>query len=526
MQQLDFTAQFGPRIILPDPWDFQEKAIEQLRQRLREEEEKGLVLSSPTGSGKTEIAKQMIAGAVLKGRRALFTVDGVDLLDQTSLRFYESGIEHGIWGAGRNRGRHDQIVVAMVQTLCKMSPEALLSFLQGFDVVFNDECQVIYRRLAEALPKLDIPHIGLTATPLARGLGRIYSGGLVNVATTNQLIKDGYLVPFVFRAATEINMDDAPVSSGGEWAAEEVRTRGQRVIGDIVSNWVEETNAHFGGPVKTMVFSASIAHGEELCREFQNAGYDFRQVTAHDTPDERKDTMAAFRHGEFTGVVSVAALGKGIDVPDVKCLVIARPLRKGFMAFIQMLGRGARTAPGKKYCLVVDNSGNVEGFYEDMAEFFEYGVSELDSRRWLKVTRNKKTKQDIRCAGCGVILSPAARTCPACGLERTRRSDVENVPGKMISIDPITAGKRGWTGTPEELWLECCTHAAHFLSRHNDPERAYRQAKANFRDLCGRWPSRDMRFVPKSSGTVSKPVQRKLDQAYRRWRKSRESGRV
>ena len=227
-------------------------------------------------------------------------------------------------------------------------------------------------------------------------------------------------------------------------------------------------------------------------------------MTAHDKPDERQKTMESFRHGDFPGVVSVAALGKGVDVPDVKCLVIARPLRKGFMTFIQMLGRGARTAVGKKYCLVLDNSGNTEGFYDDMTEFFEHGVSELDSRRWLKVKRKEKTKQDIKCAGCGVILAPAARTCPACGLERKRRSDVETVPGQMITIDPISSGKRGWSGTEEELWSECCTAAARFLHRHNDVERAYRQAKAHFKELSGRWPPSHFRFVPKSSGTVSK----------------------
>ena len=217
MQQLDFTAQFEPRIILPELWDFQDESVEELRQRLRAEEEKGLVLSSPTGSGKTEIAKAMIASAMLKGSRALFTVDGIDLLDQTSRRFHEAGIEHGIWGGGKNYRRNAQIVIAMVQTLVKMEPAALLAFLESFDVVFNDECHVIFRRLAEALPQLSVPHIGLTATPISRGLGRIYKGGLVQVTTTNKLLAAERLAPLVFRASreTEIDMTDAPVSSGG-----------------------------------------------------------------------------------------------------------------------------------------------------------------------------------------------------------------------------------------------------------------------------------------------------------------------
>ena len=236
--------------------------------------------------------------------------------------------------------------------------------------------------------------------------------------------------------------------------------------------------------------------------------------------------MNAFRHGEFPGVASVAALGKGIDIPDVKCLILARPLNRGFMAHMQMIGRGLRTAAGKSECLILDFSGNIRCFYEPMMEFMEKGVPKLDDRKMLNVKRAEKEKSEITCAGCGIVLSPGARACPSCGLERTRRSEVENIPGTMISIDAISKGKRGWSGTEEELWIEVCTHAAKFLDRHGDLDRAHRQAKAQFKELAGRWPSSDFRFIPKSSGKVSKMVQRKIDQNYRRWKKEQEARRA
>ena len=56
--------------------------------------------------------------------------------------------------------------------------------------------------------------------------------------------------------------------------------------------------------------------------------FDFRQVSANDNKEDRKRTLEAFRHGKFPGIVSVDVLAKGIDFPDVLCIIIARPYRK------------------------------------------------------------------------------------------------------------------------------------------------------------------------------------------------------
>ena len=158
------------------------------------------------------------------------------------------------------------------------------------------------------------PVIGLTATPLTEGLGNWYSH-VVNAVTTDQLLHDGYLAPLKIFAATEIDMAGAKKGSDGEWLRSEVRTRGRPIIGDIVSTWERSTRQHFGGPVKTLLFSADVAHGEELCRAFQAAGHDFRQSTYRDGIDETEAMVEGFRRGEFTGLVSVEKFVKGFDVP-------------------------------------------------------------------------------------------------------------------------------------------------------------------------------------------------------------------
>ncbi len=437
-------------------------------------------------------------------------------------------MEHGYIGEGIYQGGKRPIVIAMIQTLLRREPSALISFLRTFDVIFWDECHVVFRKLSDALIACGKPYIGLTATPLSRGMSSIYSR-LVQVTTTNELIAKGRLAPCRFREGRPIEMGGPP--PGAEWDPAEIRNRGRVVIGDIVSTWMEETNAHFGGPVKTMLFSADIAHGEELVAGFVKAGIDARQVTARDNREYRKSTMQAFLHGEFPVICSVAALGKGTDVPSLQCIIIARPLFRGFAAHLQMLGRGMRAAEGKEYVLCIDHAGNVAGFRAQTEAFWEVGTTELDDKRFLEVTRTPKEKEPKPCRNCGFPVPPSSDVCLVCGTPRVKpRTGVETIPGTMISIgdnggktiriEPVRKG-RAWVGDEKRLWVASCTHAATFLRRHRSEYRAYRQALATYRALAGEYPPRDFKFTP-GKGVVPAVIRRRIDRNYRIWKKSQE----
>ena len=62
-------------------------------------------------------------------------------------------------------------------------------------------------------------------------------------------------------------------------------------------------------------------------------------------------------------------MSEGFDVPQVSCVVLARPTKSKALYF-QQVGRGLRLAENKEDCLVLDQSGNVieHGFIEDLEE--------------------------------------------------------------------------------------------------------------------------------------------------------------
>lgn len=297
---------------------YQTESIEALREGVRQGHKRQM-LAAPTGSGKTVCATYLMEEAERKMSRAWFIVDRVALVSQTSAMFDAYGIKHGVIQAQHWRFRPwERIQVISSQTLARRSMGDIVP-----DLVIVDEAHTLYKSTVDFIKAHpDIITVGLSATPFTRGLGKLFTN-VVNVTTTDKLIEEKYLAPVRVYAGKAADMTGAPVKSTGEWEEAAMETRGLTVIGDIVSEWIAKTNQHFNGPVKTIVFSATVAHGEELCRRFQEAGFNFQQVSYKDGNDERRAKLIEeFRKpdSEIMGLVSCEALAKGFDVPDILCL--------------------------------------------------------------------------------------------------------------------------------------------------------------------------------------------------------------
>lgn len=418
---------------------YQARAVESLREGIRAGHRKQ-VLMSPTGSGKTEIACHMLQEAGRKRSKALFIVDRVVLVDQTSERLDRYRIPHGVIQAGHWRFRtYETLQVCSAQTIERRGiPE-------GVSVVFVDEAHCMRKKVTEFIAATDAVVIGLTATPFTKGMGKVYTS-LVNVATMNELIAQEYLVPLKMYAAKAINVEGMKVVAG-EWSEKEIEERGLDIIGDIVAEWQNKTEHHFGGPVKTIVFSATVDHGAELCRQFNAAGFNFQQISYKDGGDEhRRELIEEFRKPDSNihGLISCEVFTKGFDVPDVMCGISARPYRKSLSSHIQQMGRVMRASPGKSFALWLDHSGNVLRFMGDTAEIFQDGCTELDDGKRESKARKEPTpreREQLRCS-CGYVMLAWQTKCPGCGRERKRQAAIEALPGQMVELDGKAANKR------------------------------------------------------------------------------------
>ena len=241
--------------------------------------------------------------------------------------------------------------------------------------------------------------------------------------------------------------------------------------------------------MKTIAFSATVEHGEELCGSFQAAGHDFRQVSYKDGNDEsRAKLIEAFRRGEVMGLVSCEALAKGFDVADIKCGIGARPYRKSLAAHIQQIGRAMRPAPGKEFALWLDFAGNYVGFIDETLDFFARGVNELDNgERGRTVRKQFKNGEAPKCRRCGYVYAGEEKAdyCPSCGLERRQsRSRVVVTAGRMEQIDEEKYRK---LAADKSFVWEHIQRIAVKRWPHNF-EKGKKFAKAQYYEWFGEWP--------------------------------------
>ena len=325
----------------------------------------------------------------------------------------------------------------------------------------------------------DKPCIGLSATPFSTGLGKLFSN-LVNAATMAELTESGVLVPMRVMSCTTANMKDA-ATSGGEWTDGAAGERGMEIIGDVVAEWVK-----YGENRKTIVFGSTIAHCTELCKQFNEVGVLAQLFTSETTDDERKQILAEYRKPDtmLRVLISVEALAKGFDVPDVSCVVDCRPLRKSLSTAIQMWGRGLRSSPstGKSDCLLLDHSGNICRFADDYAEIFYNGLAALDAGEKLDKTVRKddEAKEPKSCPSCG--FKPMGKRCVSCGFELQQAALIEVIPGAMREV---VIGKTKLADNHRHLYAQIVSYER----GHGKPETAKSRANGRFKDIVGEWPN-------------------------------------
>lgn len=474
----------------PVPREFQTKAHDALRQGVRDGHRLQMVMA-PTGAGKSYLGMRVIHEALLRGRSAMFVCDRTTLINQTSAVADQYGLSsHGILQANHWRvDKHSKFQIASCQTLARRGwPDA--------DVIVIDEAHTCYKSWTEHVQTCSAAVIGLSATPFTDGLGKIFTN-LVNAATMRELTDSGVLVPMRVLSCSRIDMRGA-ATVGGEWSDGAAAERGMAIIGDVVTEWQK-----YASDRKTIVFGATIAHCEEMTRQFNDAGIMAACFTSETTAEERAVLLAEYSKPDSSLriLISVEALAKGFDVKDVGCICDCRPLRKSLSTAIQMWGRGLRSSPetGKEDCLLLDFSGNIVRFRDDFAEIFYNGLDSLDMGDKLDKAIRKDDEDQPEgkpCPSCG--YKPVGKRCVSCGWEHVSTSLVTHESGEMFEFQ---VGKAK-AGNKLEVWEQAVT----LCRGQGNPDTAGKRAAHLYRSITGVWPRGLPEFDQVPNVVVSRAV--------------------
>ncbi|MEI7608058.1 MAG: DEAD/DEAH box helicase [Rhodospirillaceae bacterium] len=382
-----------------------------------------VLLQQATGAGKTFIATTIAKVAAAKGKRVVFLVHRIELLDQTSRTFAEEGIEHGVIRAGEPTP-DVPVLVAMIQTLARR-----LGKVPTPDLVFADEAQHAvsgtWMNVLNAWS--DAYLIGLSATPQrldGRGLGDVFET-MVQGPTTAELIRDGYLSPYRAYAPTTLDLSGVRTSMG-DFATADVSAAVDKpsITGDIIEHYQS-----LAAGKRAILFAATRAHSRHLAEVFTAAGIPAEHVDGETPADVRERAVADFAAGRLRVLTNVELFGEGFDVPGAEVVILARPTQS-LSLYLQQVGRVLRPAPGKYFALILDHVGNIA----------RHGLPD-DPREWaLTSERRQRQSNDNgpavrQCPSCFCCHRPAA-VCPECGWKYAPVvRELEQRAGKLVQIE-------------------------------------------------------------------------------------------
>lgn len=381
-----------------------------------------IMVQLPTGGGKTMVAAKIARSTLNNSRRAIFTVPAKSLIDQTVEKFYAEGVrEVGVIQADHILTNYARPVqVASVQTLQRR-------FIPDADIVIIDEAHRWFEFYGEWLNRpewADVPFVALSATPWTRGLGKHFDKLIIG-STTTDLIDAGYLSRFRVFAPASPDLSSVRTIAGDYHEGDLSKAMDKAaLVADVIDTWIERGR---GRP--TLCFAVDRVHAKNLQQKFTAAGVLAEYIDAYTPATERKAIAKRFHAGEVEIVCNVGCLTTGIDW-DVRCIILARPT-KSEMLFVQMIGRGLRSAEGKDDCLILDHSDNHLrlGFVTDIHH------DKLDSgQQRQKPEAKAKEVLPKKCPKCTFLKPPKMPVCPVCGFKPEPKCKVATKDGQLIEF--------------------------------------------------------------------------------------------
>lgn len=246
-------------------------------------------------------------------------------------------LEKAGWRAGDTR-----IVVASVQTLKgdrlkNQSPTA-------FDLIITDEAHhgaaKSYRAIYDHFSSAKLLHI--TATPKRQdkiGMWNICESSCEPFGIEAGLAWGSFVPPVpIAEFIDSIDLADIKTQNG-DLALGEL----EEEIAKSAASIAQLTAKHTEG-LPTLVYTPGVASAHAVAACLREMGKTAISIDADSDDSIRRKSLQDFASGSLQYIANCAIYLEGLDVPNARAIVIARPTKSESL-YIQMAGRGGRPAP-------------------------------------------------------------------------------------------------------------------------------------------------------------------------------------
>lgn len=309
----------------------------------------------PTGTGKTVAFAHLIERFRSRGR-CMVIADREELLDQARDKIKAvTGIYPDLEMADSRASEgflKSPIVCSSIQTQRsgngakrweRFDPhEFALLIIDEADLAAADSYRAMIRHYRQ---NANLKLFGCTATPDRhdkQALGEIFESVCFNYGLVDA-IQEGWLVP-VKRQYLSVEVDFSGVKyTLGDFNGADLR----EVLGrGTTLEQIASDSIQYAGRRRTLVFSDSVENAERLTEAFNRHAIGNAQIVTGETPkDERRDLIDGYRNGRFQFLINVGVATRGFDVPEIACVVLARPTLSRSL-YSQMCGRSTRPIGG------------------------------------------------------------------------------------------------------------------------------------------------------------------------------------
>ena len=333
------------------------------------------------------------------GKRVMFLIHRKEVLQQAVRTFDKQDVNPDLLTAG------------MVQTLTRRVDKLPIP-----DVILVDEAHHAlaksYQRILDKFPKAIV--LLFTATPHRTGRVQLdqIADDIIVGQSIHELTEKGFLAPFrYFQPPGDFDSKLLKRGSTGDFTNDSMQqAMSTKIFGHIVKQYKRIANG-----MQAVVYTYSIDSAIKIAAEFNSEGISAVEVDGTTPKEKRAVAVRKFREQEIKILVNVNLFTEGVDLPNVDCVIMARPTAS-LALYLQFSMRCLNPRP-EKTAIIIDHANN----------FKQFGYPD-DDRDWKQAIKSGKQKSKtllkdpglsiVTCDYCFAVVKASEvkdGKCPICG---------------------------------------------------------------------------------------------------------------
>ncbi len=315
------------------------------------------------------------------GKRVMFLIHRKEVLQQAVKTFNNQDVNPDLLTAG------------MVQTLTRRVDK-----LPTPDVILVDEAHHAlaksYQNILNKFPKAIV--LLFTATPHRTGRVQLdqIADDIIVGQSIHELTENGFLAPLrYFQPPGDFDSKLLKRGSTGDFTNDSMQqAMSTKIFGHIVKQY-----KRIAPGMQAVVYTYSIDSAIKIAAEFNSEGISAVEVDGTTSKEKRAVAVRKFREQKIKILVNVNLFTEGVDLPDVDCVIMARPTAS-LALYLQFSMRCLNPRPGKT-AIIIDHANNFKSFgYPD------------DNRDWKQAIKSGKQKSKTLLKDPGLSIV----TCDYC----------------------------------------------------------------------------------------------------------------